>query len=175
MKNILIALALGVGGFWAYNKYKKNSAIGYNPNQSGSNTVNPSKAIATSQYPFKAPQAPRVDNSNQPWYFGYRDFTGGPANSYPAASQIPAVANASASVISSLSDLFGNDSENPTGYTSDDIGSSNGVGPDSQTGYDLPQLTMPDNPFGALDTGGDPGFDTYFAPDGSSDPSSSVA
>lgn len=126
MKNIL--MLLGGGAVVAYIAYRvvlyKEGANGSVPligassvtaKNSGQNAVNPQ---------------PRVDNSNQAYYGGSNAFQGQPAQYPNSTTSAAAAISAGASIIHSLSDLFGStgvgnlfSSNNDFSNTSDQLAS----------------------------------------------------
>lgn len=63
------------------------------------------------KYPFQAVQAPRVDNSNQPWYGGNRLAAQGPVAASPMPTQLQNDAmqlKAGANIIESLTSIWDN-------------------------------------------------------------------
>ena len=106
MKSVLYALAgaavLG-GGYLLFKRLNPGNGLEVTPgsNPSGANQLGNQPA---QQYPFQPPVSQRVDNSNQPWYGGDRSVLSGPAENY---ANFASVAQSTASVVHSLSDIWG--------------------------------------------------------------------
>ena len=98
-----VGLLLGVGAAAvAYALWRKNQAA--NPSMPLSNPGNAQPSQPSQQYPWAPITPARVDNQNQPWYNGSKNFQGGPVDTL---NMTAGALKAGSSVVHSLSDIWG--------------------------------------------------------------------
>lgn len=124
MNKIIGVLGIGALGYIVY-KYVTNS-------QGGSFSVSPysqqngayqNAALGgqpSEQYPYQGVNAPRVDNSSQPWYAGSRQFSQGPGSQLPSIdenfAQNVEYLRGAADISKSVGEIW----DNLTGFFADD-------------------------------------------------------
>ena len=97
---IVLGLA-GAAGVWYFLRRRE----AFNPSVPTSNPSAYNPAQPSQQYPWQPTVAPRVDNSNQPWYSGPRGFMSGPSEDLGNTALL---LQSGTSIIHSVEDIWGN-------------------------------------------------------------------
>lgn len=105
MNKAMPFIVLG-GVVFAYLIFKKTQSV--SPSSPVSSPSNYKPAQPSQVYPFLPTTAPRVDNINQPWYVGPRVPMMGPVDNQSGIQGLARDVGAGASIVNSLSDVWGN-------------------------------------------------------------------